>query len=221
MSENNPAIDIENLGVAYDGRWVLRGFSLRVARGEKVTLTGPSGVGKSTVLRCVLGLVVPQEGEVRVLGRTVDGRSVWEVRKDLAYVAQEPDLGPGTAREVIERPFSYRANAHLRANIERIGEWFERFRLPPDLLDKDMGTLSGGEKQRVALVSVMLLDRPILLLDEASSALDPANKQTVTDALRSARDLTVLSVSHDVEWRALSNRTIELAPTARTPENEA
>ncbi|NLF31500.1 MAG: ABC transporter ATP-binding protein [Planctomycetes bacterium] len=205
------AIDIRRLGVRYEDRWVVRGFDLPIRPGEKVTLTGPSGSGKSTVLKCVLGLVVPTEGEVRVLGRPVDTEHVWLLRRRMAYVAQEPDLGAGTAREVLHRPFAYRANGPLRANLQRVPSLMERFGLAAELLDKPVSALSGGEKQRIALVSAILLDRDILLLDEASSALDKANKQAVAACLREADALTVLSVSHDVEWADFSNRVVDMA----------
>ena len=220
MKTNDFAIEIEKLGVRYDGRWVLRGFGLEVLVGEKVSLMGASGSGKSTVLRCVLGLVVPGEGSIRVLGRAVDGRGVWETRRSLAYVAQEPDLGAGTAREALERPFDYRANASLRGNLARLPELLDRFKLPLPLLDKEMSALSGGEKQRIALVSAILLDRPIVLLDEASSALDKDNKQAVAEYLQQAEGLTVLSVSHDTEWLGFSERVVDLAQ-AHEPGGQA
>ncbi len=214
------AVEIDRVGVRYDGRWVLRGLSLQLARGEKVTLTGPSGAGKSTVLRCVLGLVVPQEGSVRVFGRPIDEHQVWEVRRQLAYVAQEPDLGPGTVREVLERPFLYRANVALRGNLERTGEFLERFCLPAALLGKETATLSGGEKQRIALISAILLDRPVVLLDEASSALDRESKRAVAGYFQEMRNLTVLSVSHDSEWQAFSERVIHLSRPVERPGEE-
>ncbi len=204
-------IEVESLRVRYDGRWVLRDLDLQMAPGEKVTMTGPSGSGKSTVLRCLLGLVVPEGGSVRVLGQPVNGRHVWQVRRGVSYVPQEPQIASGTVREVLELPFSYRANAALRENLKRLGELMERFYMPRELLDKETSSLSGGEKQRVALISAIMLDRPILLLDEASSALDAKSKQAVAEFLRPADELTVLSVSHDKEWLDFSNRSVDLA----------
>lgn len=212
MNDDRWAIEIDDLGVRYDGRWVLDGFALQMRRGEKVSLSGPSGSGKSTVLKCVLGLVVPQRGSICVLDRPVDRDGVWEARRNLAYVAQEPDLGPGAARDVIQRPFEYKANADLRGNLDRLPELLERFNMRQALLDKPLSNLSGGEKQRIALVSAILLDRPIVLLDEASSALDQANKQAVVDFFAQAEDLTVLSVSHESEWLDFSSRVVELDP---------
>jgi len=208
MSES--VIEIDNLGVRYDGRWVLRGLCLRVVGGEKVAITGASGSGKTTVLRCIMGLTPWQEGQVRVFGQTVTGHSVWHLRPRMAYVAQEPDLGRGPVREVIERPFGYKANAALRGNLARLDELMGRFNLSTGLLDKQMPALSGGEKQRIALVSAILLGRDVILLDEASSALDKANKKAVGEYLHGAEDVTVLSVSHDTEWTDFSERIVSL-----------
>ncbi len=210
-----PAVEIHGLGVCFASRWILRGFDLRIGAGEKVSLTGPSGTGKSTVLKCVLGLVAPQEGAIRVFDHPVDAQGVWEARRRLAYVAQEPDLGTGTARQVIEQPFAYKANAGLRRNLDRLPSLLDRFNLPPDILDKPMPTLSGGEKQRIALLSALLLERPILLLDEASSALDKANQQAIAAFLQQAPELTVLSVAHDTEWLGFSSRVVDLAEPDR------
>lgn len=218
MNSSDCAIEIDDLGVNYDDRWVLRGFSLRVAAGEKVSLTGPSGSGKSTVLKCILGLVEPQEGSINVFGNPVAGAGVWKTRRSLAYVAQEPELGAELVRQAIERPFAFKANAGLRGNLNRLAPLLERFNLNPALLDKESTSLSGGEKQRIALIMAVLLDRSIVLLDEASSALDPENKQAVVDFFREARDLTVLSIAHDAEWLGVADRVVKLANGVREKE---
>ena len=208
---SHPAVIMENLSVAYGEREILHGFNLEVCSGERVLLSGPSGSGKSTVLHCVLGLVVPREGTVMIWGEPVDSSSVWKARLHLGYVPQEPDLGKGTVRQVLEAPFSFRANERLRGNLEKIPAWLDRFDLPVHLLDKEASTLSGGEKQRVALISAILLERSVVLLDEASSALDQDNKRRVAEYFREAPDLTVLAVSHDAEWADFTTRTVSLA----------
>lgn len=205
-----PAITIDKLTVRLDDRPVLDGLSLHVARDEKVVLRGRSGSGKTTVLRCVLGFVEPDAGEVRVLGKPVTAETVWEVRRRVAYVAQEPDLGEGTVRETLERPFTYRANADCRDNLLWIGDLFARFLLPESLLEKDVDTLSGGEKQRVGLVAALLLDRPVLLLDEASSALDDDSARAIGSYLAERDDLGILAVAHDAVWTDLADRLVDL-----------
>lgn len=208
------AVEIEGLTVVIDGRPIVRDFSLRISPGDKVALIGPSGAGKSTVLRCILGLLRPTAGTIRVFGRPLNGQSVWDIRQHLAYVAQEPDLGSGSVREVIERPFTYRANAHLRDELSRLGEWLDRFNLGHQVLEMPIQQLSGGEKQRIALIGAMLLRRPILLMDEASSALDETNRQRVAEYVREQQNLTVLSVAHEAGTLDVAQRTVELSNPA-------
>ena len=162
-----------------------------------MTLTGPSGSGKSTLLRCLLGFV-PFTGAISVDGISIDVRSIWDIRQKIAYVAQEPDLGDDRVEATLRLPLNYRANRSLRWDPGEVDALCEVFLLSPGLLTKEMSTLSGGEKQRIALIAALLLHRPLLLLDEAGSALDGAAKQQVREYLVSRTDLTILSVSHDV-----------------------
>ncbi len=221
--DDHAAIEIDALTVGFGGRAVLGGFSLRLGVGEKATLTGRSGSGKTTVLRCILGFVVPDAGAIRINGEALTARSVWHLRRELAYVAQEPELGDGTVRDVLERPFAYHANADLRDNLARVDEFFGEFLLPRSLLGDDVTTLSAGEKQRVAIVSAVLLDRRIILLDEASSALDKTSEKAIADFFRSRADLTVLSVSHNPEGLSFSGQLVELpgGPNGEEPEGSA
>lgn len=203
-------VQLNKLNITFDGQPVLKDLSLSVYHGEKVTLTGPSGSGKSTVLRCILGLVMPDSGTITILGERVTRHNIWQKRRHIAYVAQEPDLGAGSVREVIETPFFFRANAGLRDNLARLPAIMERFNLPQTLLDKQIMRLSGGEKQRIALTIAILLDRPIVLLDEASSALDTKNKQAVAGYFKQADNITVLSVAHDTEWLGFATRVVDM-----------
>ena len=210
---NEPAaLEAVDVTVLYDGHAVLEGFSMSLGAGETALLTGPSGCGKSTVLRCLLGFVAPKTGSVRLGGEPLNAETVWHLRRLLAYVGQEPELGTGTVREVLERPFHYRANAGLRDNLKRIGALFERFGLGRGLLDKEAGDLSGGEKQRVALIAAILLDRPSFLLDEVTSALDRPGKENVADYFRSRDDATVLLVAHDPELFSFADQVVPVGP---------
>jgi putative ABC transport system ATP-binding protein len=125
-------------------------------------------------------------------------------------VAQEPDLGTGQVRHILERPFAYHANARLWGDRLRVQELFQRFMLPAEMMDKDIVTLSGGERQRVAIVLAILLRRSIFLLDEASSARDKTARQAVAEFFKSQDGLTILSVAHDPEGFSFSKDIIEL-----------
>jgi len=204
------ALELRNVTVRFDGQKVLDDFSISLATGEKALLTGPSGCGKSTVLRCLLGFVAPESGALHIQGELLDAHSVWALRRYLAYVRQEPELGAGTVSEILERPFHFHANAPLRQNLKRVPQLCEQFGLARTLLNKEPGDLSGGEKQRIALISALLLDRTIFLLDEVTSALDRTSKKIVLDYFQLRGDVTALFVAHDAEWFAFADQTIEM-----------
>jgi len=204
------ALDISALEIVFEDRTILQDFNLQVAQGEKVVLAGPSGCGKSTLLKTILGLVAPNKGTIQVNGKELDRDSVWEIRSQIAYVIQEPEFPEGRVEDVLKHPFTYKANTELRENLSRIPALFARFNLATDLLTKDTGTLSGGEKQRIALISALLLDRPIILLDEVASALDKANKQAVADFFQEAQDKTVISIAHDTSWFDFADRIVQV-----------
>jgi putative ABC transport system ATP-binding protein len=212
-------LEIDHLTVRFDGQIVLKDFSLRLGAGQKALLTGPSGCGKSTVLRSLLGFVVPQAGSIHIVGEPLTAESVWRLRRRIAYVGQEPDLGTGIVREILESPFRYHANIALRGNLDRVPELFDTFGLARTFLDKETGDLSGGEKQRVALISALLLDRDIFLLDEVTSALDRASKQVVADYFQSGVNATMLFVAHDPEWFPFADRVIQMQPGSMSRES--
>ncbi|MFH2000968.1 MAG: ABC transporter ATP-binding protein [Planctomycetota bacterium] len=213
-----PAIVMDSISIRFDGMPILDHFCLHLAEGDKATLIGRSGCGKSTVLNALMGFVEPERGNIDILGTRLSAASVWELRGSLALVTQEPILGSGAVQEILRRPFEYKANAHLAGNLSRVPELFDCFLLPVHLLDKEITHLSGGEKQRVAIITALLLDRPIVLLDEASSALDPQSKRAVAAYFRERHDLTLLSVSHDEDRFRLSDRIINLSGSVQGGE---
>ncbi len=205
-----PALQIDRLTVRFDGRTVIDGFSLALGYGQRAVITGESGSGKSTVLRCILGFVSSFEGRILVDGERVSAPSIWKLRTRVSYVTQEPQLGTERVKDVLERPFGYRANTALRSNLSRVPELLDRLLLSADLLEKEMAVLSGGEKQRVAIAAALLLGRGILLLDEATSALDKSARAAVAALLSAESALTVLAVAHDAADMPLSGAVLSL-----------
>jgi putative ABC transport system ATP-binding protein len=201
-------IQARELSVAFKETPLFEGLSFSIAAGEHVALTGPSGVGKSTVLRCLLGLVEPASGEITVCGETLDPHSVWRIRSQMAFVPQEADLGQGSAREFLDRPFQYRVNISKSENRQRLPDLLQAVGVDDALLSSEIGSLSGGEKQRIALVSALLLDRPILLLDEVTSALDKESTARVQSLLASLKDKTIIGVVHEEDGMPFATRQI-------------
>ncbi|MDY0145212.1 MAG: ATP-binding cassette domain-containing protein [Kiritimatiellia bacterium] len=208
-----PAIEFDQLTLAFDGRTLLQDFSLQVQAGEKVVLAGASGSGKSSLLACLLGFVSPVAGRIAINGETLTPKSIWHLRHSMALVQQEPDIGDQSAEEWIREPFSFHANESLRGNLERLPDLLPRLHLAPGLLRQKGTDLSGGEKQRMAIVAALLLDRPILLLDEPTSALDPDSRLAVYDCLAQIEGKTLLMVSHDTGPALdFASRIVRLSP---------
>jgi len=208
------AIDIRGLTVQVADRVLFEDLTLRIAKGQKVAITGPSGSGKSTFLKCLLGFTQPSSGCIFVEGQEISALTVWSQRRALAYVAQEPDLGTGLVQQILEQPYAYRANRSARTQLERIPERLAQFHLSPEILAQDITNLSGGERQRIALVSAVLLDRPIYVLDEVTSALDRSCRQAVLEFFLGAGDMTVLLVSHDPDVLQRADQVMDLGVLA-------
>jgi len=209
------ALRVEELTVCFNHRPILDQFSLTLSEGEKVTVTGRSGAGKSTLLRCLVGFVTPRNGAIYIKGERVSETTIWGLRCLMAYVPQEPELGTGSVHSILQAPFSYRSNAGLRSNLGRIPDLFERLLLPLALLDQETAKLSGGEKQRIAIIGALLLQREILLLDEATSALDKGSRSALAEHLMAQKNLTILSVAHDPKDLPLAGAVVALKTTGQ------
>ena len=208
MKSNRPVIDVHALSLGFDEP-LCQEVTFSLEAGDKVRIEGRSGSGKSTLLHSLLGFVRPLSGRITIHDQLLDADTVGSIRSRMAHVAQEPDLGTGTVKDAICRPFAYRANAHLHPTDKDIHHWCDHFFLPRSLLAQDATTLSGGQKQRVALIIAILLERDIILLDEPTSALDAISKVAVSEHFFHT-DQTVLWVSHDTTAFDKASRVIVL-----------
>ena len=126
-----------------------------------------------------------------------------KLRQRVAYVPQSiGHIDDERGRDFLLLPFDFKANRGHRPQPGEIERWVDRFHLDPGVLDRALTQLSGGEKQRLALIRAILLRREVLLLDEVSSALDPVNRRAVQDLVLNELPHTVLAVSHEPEWIA-------------------
>ena len=204
-------IEVRNLSLQFGRQPLFSRMTFSVQKGQKVLIRGASGSGKSTLLSCLLGFVAPRAGQIQVQGERLTPRSVWSIRRQLGYVAQEPDLSRGTVAEALEAPFRFSANQEGGVDGGRIASLFERFLLDTDLLTQDVHHLSAGQKQRVALIGAILLNRSIYLLDEPTSALDEPSRQAVVDFFRES-DATLLWISHDPRHLCQPDQVVTVTP---------
>ena len=201
----NAILEVNHLSLQYpSGRGhsptqILNDVSFSVRRGGALTLVGPSGSGKSSVLRCLNRLLEPTSGIVRFDGRDIRSFDPRELRCRVALVMQTSVMFEGTVRDnLCIRP----ANAPGDFSDGRMAAVLDEVGLESNLLDRDAATLSGGEKQRVTIARALLRDPQALLLDEPTSALDPPNTFLVVEAisrLRTTRALSIVAVTHQPE----------------------
>ncbi|MHC4930303.1 MAG: ATP-binding cassette domain-containing protein [Planctomycetota bacterium] len=109
-------INVDNLTLGYDGHTLFKDLSFEIKSGQKLCIDGPSGSGKSSLLRAMLGFVRPQSGSITIDNQPVNHKTVWSLRHCIGYVTQEPDLGSQSVLERIRQPFGYKANASISSS---------------------------------------------------------------------------------------------------------
>ncbi|MGW2859893.1 thiol reductant ABC exporter subunit CydD [Streptomyces sp. NPDC001205] len=224
-------IEIDAVTVRHPGRTEpsLAAASLVVEPGETVALTGPSGAGKSTLLNAVLGFVAPEDGgRVLVSGADLSTLSLAHWRERIAWVPQRPHLFAGSVAENVRLARPDASDAAVLDALRAAGADDFVGALPDGaatLLGEDGAGLSAGQRQRLALARAFLADRPVLLLDEPTAALDGETEAGIVDAVRRlAVGRTVLLVVHRPALLAVADRVVELRPAeapTRGPAREA
>lgn len=211
-------IHFEKVGISRNQVSILRNVSFDIRQGEKAGLLGPSGGGKSTLLLALLGVLPVTEGQIVFSNKVVTATSIRDIRKSVAYIAQEPVLGADTIRAAMMLPFGFRANRGQKPEAAGLREVLTRVGLTWNILDRRVIDVSGGEKQRVAVARALLIGKRVFLCDEITSALDPESRDIVLDIFRNP-DFTMLSVSHDEKWLAACDRRLTVAGGTVTEES--
>ncbi len=190
-------IEFENIHLSFNDRSVIKNLSLKINKGDKVVISGKSGCGKSSMLSLVLGFTTPCEGKVFFDGAVVDEKTVWDVRKRIAYIDQDTSLGSGTVHDLLDFVSRLKVNAHLNYAVDDLMKLFE---LNREVIPKNIKELSGGERQRLAIVIAVLLNRDVFFLDEITASLDKHLKRKVAEYFLNRENWTCVIVSHDPVW---------------------
>ena len=201
MPATKPIIEFKNLILSFGSKTIFDNFSLSIKPRQKVVIFGKSGTGKSTLLKLLLGFEQLDSGAISVAGKVLTPKTLSRIRTRIAYVDQDVMMGEGIVSAIIDEYFSFTANKPHRPNLEQLQQKLAHFELEPEILKKDIANLSGGERQRLALAVALLLKRPILVLDEITSSLDPVSKGIVIDKLLAETQTTMLIITHDQEWQ--------------------
>ncbi|MFF4365229.1 thiol reductant ABC exporter subunit CydD [Streptomyces sp. NPDC001594] len=221
-----PVIELDAVEVRHEGRAASSPgpVSLAVGPGECVALTGPSGAGKSTLLNVLLGFLTPTSGRVRVGGIDLADLSLEQWREQIAWVPQRPHLFAGTIAENVRLARPGADDEAVEAALGDAGAWEFVSALPRGTqtpLGEGGAGLSAGQRQRLALARAFLADRPVLLLDEPTAALDGETEAAVVEAVRRlAAGRTVLLVVHRPALLALADRVVAVGEGAMDASGE-
>jgi len=209
------ALKIEHLYFSYDEKIeTLKDINLTVKKGAYVSLLGHNGSGKSTLGKLIVGLLPFEKGNISVSNLTLNKETVSQIRNKAAIVFQNPDnqfIGITVEDDIA---FSLENRNIPRDEMAiKVKDYARKVGMEP-YLNKEPAYLSGGQKQRVAIADALVINPEILILDEATSMLDPKGKSDILELINKMRldnpDLTIISITHDVEEAYLSDEVIIL-----------
>ncbi len=201
------SIEIKDLRKSYGSFEVLKGVNLSIKAGEITAILGPNASGKTTLLKSILGLVIPDSGDVMINGKSV--REDNSYKKLIGYMPQEPSFPENLSLSDLISLLTDIRDQHPDEEIERLTELFRI----KEFMKKPIGSLSGGTKQKVSALIALAFDPDVLILDEPTVGLDPVSSSKLKDEIRRKKDSmkTVLLTSHIMnEVEELADRVVLL-----------
>lgn len=209
-----PIIELKNVTYKYDDeseKKAVNDVSFTINEGEWIAVIGHNGSGKSTLAKTINGLILPDTGSVIISGIEMTDENVWDIRKKVGMVFQNPDnqfVGSTVEDDVA---FALENQGVPRDEmLERVAAALEKVRMS-EFSTKEPARLSGGQKQRVAIAGVVALSPNVIILDEATSMLDPKGRLEVISAIQTIKEeknLTVISITHDIDEAAQADRIL-------------
>lgn len=207
-------IDVKNLSFRYKESqeyYDVKDITFHVKRGEWLSIVGHNGSGKSTTVRLIDGLLEAESGEIVIDGQQLTEENVWNIRRQIGMVFQNPDNQFVGATVEDDVAFGLENQGLSRQEMQkRVEEALDLVGML-DFKKREPARLSGGQKQRVAIAGVVALRPAILILDEATSMLDPEGRRELIETVKGIRkdyDMTVISITHDLEEVAMSDRVL-------------
>ncbi|WP_207696474.1 energy-coupling factor transporter ATP-binding protein EcfA1 [Enterococcus sp. DIV0212c] len=209
-----PIIELKNIDFNYqpeDASPALKDVSFSIQQGEWIAIIGHNGSGKSTLAKTINGLLLPASGSIAVGGKELNETNVWDIRRMVGMVFQNPDnqfVGSTVEDDVA---FGLENQGIPREEmLVRVKDALEKVRMD-SFATREPARLSGGQKQRVAIAGVVALRPDIIILDEATSMLDPEGREEVISTIKKIKEesnLTVISITHDIDEAANANRIL-------------
>ena len=204
--------------------WLLRGVCIAISPGDRLAVVGPSGAGKTLLLRALAMLDPLDEGVIQWKGQGVSGDAVPAYRREVVYLHQRPSLFEGSVESNLRYPLSLKVNRTRSFDKDRILDLLKSIARTASFLQKSSRDLSGGEAQIVSLLRALQLDPSILLLDEPTTSLDEGTAMAIEELLRrwlseAPADRAFLWVSHDSDQvRRVADRWLRMQGGRLEPE---
>jgi putative ABC transport system ATP-binding protein len=212
-----PILEARNLSsrIERQGISLIRSFSFSLHQQERLVLTGPSGVGKSVLLRTIAFLEPLKEGEIYFYGKKLSQEEIPQFRSRVIYLAQKPSLSEDTVEDNFKRVFAFKSHKEKKYSRDQVLGFLKQFNLSESFLDQQAKLLSGGEAQILALIRALILKPSVLLLDEPTASLDSfrieAFENGVLDWVNSSQDRSLIWVTHQKEQKSrLGTRVLTL-----------
>ncbi|WP_170923053.1 hypothetical protein A5821_003006 [Enterococcus sp. 7F3_DIV0205] len=194
----------DHISYEIENKQIINSIELEIEQGSHLTITGPSGGGKSTFLKLLASLLTITKGKIYFKGDDIATLTPENYRMQVSYCFQQPSLFGETVRDNFIFPYEIRKKDFQESHVL---ELLEEVKLPESYLDKKITELSGGEKQRIALIRNVIFLPEVLLLDEVTAGLDEESKQIVNQwllKLNQEQNVTLIRVTHDAEEIAQS-----------------
>ena len=215
MSTNSNVLEIKNLTFGYEkDEDILKNVSFSVKKGEYVSLIGKNGSGKSTLAKLIMRILTPKEGEIYLNNTLLTDENSTKLKEEIGIVFQNPDnqfIGCSVEDDIAFGMEN--RNIPKKEMEEKVREFAKKVGMEK-FLEKTPDELSGGQKQRVALAGILALSLKVIILDEATSMLDPEGKEEIKklifDMKKEDPELTIISITHDIEEAYISDRVIIL-----------
>lgn len=197
--QQQPAIELENVSLKRGDEQVLKGLTGQFPKGKITTIVGPSGAGKSTVLKLCNGLLSPDEGDIRILGKSLGDWEPADLRQQAGIALQSAPMISGTVEENLTLPYALHG---AEVDVDKVNRMIREVGLDTNYLQRDIRDLSGGQRQKVSIARTLLTEPEILLLDEITSALDRASRMEIEELIQYIHQTygtTMIWITHNLE----------------------
>ena len=203
-------INVSNLCVSYNGQAVFKDVSFKLEQGKKMVIAGKSGCGKTTMLHALLGFVGYCRGSVSINGKPLTKNNISFIREITSYMPQENAFPNVSVKSLLFDPLHWNKNKTIDHSNQMVYQYLQRLKLPENILDKELNEISGGQKQRLLLISILLLNKKILILDEPTSSLDEEISNEIRKYLIHELDKTIIISTHDNSRKKYVDKILEL-----------